>query len=134
LSFSNIAPLSFGGTISGSSPDNGTSWENILDLDDSDMADFDTDSSTSGTRDFGQQVYIQKVKGQAGSSNSGADFYIDVSNDNSNWTNIAHWTGDTYRGTPTSYYDVDGNWRYVRIRKSDFGWHDYRMLEIVGSV
>ncbi|MCK4660709.1 MAG: thrombospondin type 3 repeat-containing protein, partial [Phycisphaerae bacterium] len=122
--FSNIAPLENGGSASWSSaPSSGTIGD-VFDYDLSTGIHMAMDANTWVKRDLGAQYYIFKVRAvvQFYPPSTG---YLQVSNDDSSWTTVGSWSCDSYRGTFTPYYDVNGNWRYVRIHKSGCQWHHY---------
>ena len=127
-----IESLLYGGTITTTRSPSTGSIENILDNDESTSAYYSTDAETSITRDFGQKVYIKKIRARFGTgSDSSRTHRIEVSSDNSNWTVIA--TGD-WRHELSEWFNVEAEYRYVRLAKTGDNWHEYFILNVMGRV
>ncbi|WP_406658140.1 DUF2341 domain-containing protein [Methanolobus sp. ZRKC2] len=127
--FDLIEGLDTGGTITASrTPEVGT-INNILDNSTSTSAYYKNDYSTYIVRDFGEPVYMYKLRTAFGTAASTQ--YIKVSNDGSTWTTLASWPGADYRSTVTPWYSVDNSWRYIKLEKSGIGWHSYHVLNVL---
>ncbi len=129
--FDLIEGLDTGGTITASRTPNEGSLMNILDNSTGTKAYYKTDASTYVIRDFGEPVYIYKLRAAFGTA--AATQYIKVSNDGSTWTTLCSWSGDAYRHSVTPWYIVENHWRYVKLEKSGWGWHSYSILNVLSS-
>lgn len=129
-----IEPLSFGGNITASDVPNEGSIEDVLDNNGDTYLYYSINSSTWIERDFSQDVYIEKIRAQFGTSVTDTVLSIEVKKEGGSWITVASAFGDDWRDAPSPWFTLQDNYRYARMVKSGSGWHDYRILNVWGYV